>query len=382
MYNLATNRFSGESSSTEEDVNAFMNQAMQRASDKLQTGLFEDNRAYQKAQELREQIDSLGMLGVQAKEMYDKRKAFKEQAKERLRNRMGEVEDAPRVEAPTSALETPQPAEVGTPAARALETPRPVAEQPAASSAEIIQPSRSLSRLPANRAVYESNLELPLPLPREGPPVAPEADLGEDLVSFGDNLVNTTTQTGRLARLGAKAQELGSRAAAGISRTATAAGEQLSGAARAAGELGTAGYEAGSQAFKDAATYSVNKATGLAEKGYAKYQALDDGAISDALGPAAAGFAVGESIPSQYGLNEKASVGIGAGIGAVQAGVALAQPELTPFIIGGDLLAEGLVDIFHHHKPDKGPKFERPPLPKVTAFQRGDIAAPTKSTLA
>ena len=92
------------------------------------------------------------------------------------------------------------------------------------------------------------------------------------------------------------------------------------------------------------------------------------------IGAGVEGFQAGEDITG----NKYAGIGIG----AVEAGIAIANPELAIPLAIGDVLAEGFSSLFHHHHkkappPPSAPNLiPPPPTSQRTALSRGDIAVP------
>lgn len=250
-YQQYANRFATESDDIETNVQNLQNEAISRGQDILRQRLFEDNRQFAEAEQLREKLQGLGVMGLQGKDY--------------LVSKMAKS---------TMPPEPPKPA-------------------PKAENFSHLQADEE-TEVPEISRVSEPDHDMPV-------------------------------------RIGA--------------------GEPVK-------------RPFGLREIKDGIKDGIEKGKGMAE---------------DAVGPALAGFGVGDDMAAQFGASSGAAFGIGAGVGVAEGLAAIVAPEAVPFMMAGDLLAEGFTDLFVHHH-EKAPAAPKVHMAQNTAFSSGNIPLPVMTT--
>ena len=250
-YAQYANRFATESDNIETNVQNLQNEAISRGQDVLRQRLFEDNRAFAQAEELRAKLQGLGVMGMQGKDF------------------------------------------LATKMAKSTEPPAPPKPAPKAENFQHLQADEE-TEVPEINRVSE-----------------PENPLGM-----------------------------------GVKPVPASEGAQVE-------------------------RFGLREAKDAWEKG--------KGMAGDAVGPVLAGFGVGDDMANQLGASKGTAFGIGAGVGAVEGVAAIVAPEFTPFIMAGDLLADGLTDLFAHHH-GKAPAAPKVHMAQNTAFRSGNIPLPVMTT--
>lgn len=388
MYQSAADRFGGELDEAQTEVDDAINRAVERGSELLQSKMFKDNRAYAKAQEMREQLNAIGLGVVEGKQAYTAAKeGFHERYGHLWKKGKDVAKDATKANEPVVLKDmngnTVKPPKA--PAAADLDDDGEPLLTPGEMADEIL-PKRT-TKLSTRVAQARERKTLGRPMKDylnpetnrygarpgsmlrdthtlqhrmggpDGRPISMEQNEGLDFDVLKDELTEYSSGAERIGEFAGKVKQAAGKGLASIKEGLPSSEKLIEGASKA-GELAKEG---------------VSKAGELAEAGLSKAGPLMERGLGGA-GAGVSGYETAQDLFHNKGLSYT--------FGGLEAAVGLAVPEAAPLIMGADLVIDDIAHMFGGHHKKKMDIPQRPAPPPVTSLQRGNIALPTLSTMA